>query len=138
MEQEQVILGVDTHLDVHVGVAIDVSGRLLGTLCVPTNASGYLQLLRWARSYGHLCRAGLEGTGTYGAGLARVLREHGIQVLEINRPDRSARRRQESQIRQMQRAPHAPYLQVRQAPSPKNNQEWPRPCAPYWWPGAVL
>lgn len=94
MEQEQVILGVDTHLDVHVGVAIDVSGRLLGTLCIPTNASGYLQLLRWARSYGHLGRAGVEGTGTYGAGLARVLREHGIQVLEINRPDRSARRRQ--------------------------------------------
>ncbi len=94
MEQEQVILGVDTHLDVHVGAVIDITGRLLATLSVSTNSAGYLQLLKWVRSFGNLSRAGVEGTGTYGAGLARVLRDHGVEVLEVNRPDRSMRRRQ--------------------------------------------
>lgn len=92
MEQEEIILGVDTHLDVHVGVVISVTGKLLATLSVPTHATGYLQLLTWAQSFGRLHRAGVEGTGTYGAGLTHVLRSHGIEVFEINRPDRSMRR----------------------------------------------
>jgi transposase len=92
MEQNEVILGVDTHLDTHVGAVISETGRLLGTLSVSADTAGYLKLLTWANSHGHLCRAGVEGTGTYGAGLARVLRDHDIEVLEVNRPDRAARR----------------------------------------------
>lgn len=92
MEQHEVILGVDTHLDVHVGAVISETGKLLGTLSVSTDTAGYRKLLAWAYSFGHLRRAGVEGTGTYGAGLTRVLRDHEIEVLEVNRPDRAARR----------------------------------------------
>jgi len=92
--QNEVILGVDTHLDTHVAAVISHGGRLLGTLAVPTNAAGYLKLLAWAQSLGTLQKAGVEGTGTYGAGLARVLRDHAIEVLEVNRPDRVKRRLQ--------------------------------------------
>lgn len=90
--QNEVILGVDTHLDTHVAAVISHAGKLLGTLATSTNGGGYLKLLAWARSLGCVHRAGVEGTGTYGAGLARVLREQGIEVLEVNRPDRSKRR----------------------------------------------
>lgn len=90
--QNEVILGVDTHLDVNVGAVISHTGKLLGTLATATNTKGYLELLTWARSLGCLRRAGVEGTGTYGAGLARVLRGQGIDVFEVNRPDRSKRR----------------------------------------------
>lgn len=92
LKENEVILGVDTHLDTHVAAVIGHAGKLLGTLATPTNATGYLKLLAWARSLGCVRRAGVEGTGTYGAGLARVLREQGIEVLEVNRPDRSKRR----------------------------------------------
>jgi transposase len=90
--QNEVILGVDTHLDIHVGAVINHAGRLLGTLAVPTNTVGYLKLLAWAQSFGSLQKAGVEGTGTYGAGLAHVLRDHAVEVLEVNRPDRAKRR----------------------------------------------
>jgi transposase len=89
-----IILGVDTHLDMHVAAVISHAGKLLGTLATPTNANGYLTLLAWARSLGCIRRAGVEGTGTYGAGLARVLREQGVEVLEVNRPNRAKRRLQ--------------------------------------------
>ena len=90
--QTEVILGVDTHLDVHVGVVIDAVGRVQGTLSINTTPSGYEQLLSWARSFGQLNRAGIEGTGSYGAGLARFLERQGIATIEINRPNRSRRR----------------------------------------------
>jgi hypothetical protein len=67
--QNEVILVVDTHLDTHVAAVISHTGQLLGTLAMPTSAAGYLKLLKWARSWGCVRRAGLEGTGTYG-GLA--------------------------------------------------------------------
>lgn len=92
MEQNEVILGVDAHLDTHVGAVISETGKLLGTLSVSADTAGYLKLLTWANSHGHLRRAGVEGTGTYGAGLARVLRDHEVEVLEVNRPDRAMRR----------------------------------------------
>jgi transposase len=92
MEQNAIILGVDTHLDTHVGAVISETGKLLGTLSVSADTTGSLKLLTWASSLGHLQRAGLEGTGTYGAGLARVLRDHEVAVLEVNRPDRAMRR----------------------------------------------
>ena len=89
--QAEVMLGVDTHLDTHVAAVINQGGQLLGTLATPTTAAGYLALLTWARPFGNLQRAGVEATGTYGAGLARVLRDHAITVLEVNRPDRAKR-----------------------------------------------
>jgi transposase len=92
MKIDEVILGVDTHLNLHVGALISNSGQFLGTLSVTTDAAGYLELITWARSFGPLYRAGVEGTGTYGAGLVRALREHKVQVLEVNRPDRARRR----------------------------------------------
>lgn len=92
--KQEVILGVDTHLDIHVGVLISNTGKLLGELPTETNTAGYQKLLKWAQSFGQLNRAGVEGTGTYGAGLTRVLREHGVIVYEVNRPDRSRRRLQ--------------------------------------------
>lgn len=85
----EVILGVDTHLDTHVGAVIDHAGKLLGTHATPANKAGYWALLRWARSFGKVYRAGIEGTGTYGAALSRMLREEGVDVWEINRPNRS-------------------------------------------------
>jgi transposase len=92
MKIDEVILGVDTHLNLHVGALVSNSGKYLGTLSVTTDAAGYLKLIMWARSFGSLHRAGVEGTGTYGAGLARSLRENEVQVLEVNRPDRATRR----------------------------------------------
>jgi transposase len=92
--QSEVILGVDTHLDTHVAAVISQGGTLLGTLAVPTSGAGYLKLLAWGRSFGNLKCAGVEGTGTYGVGLARLLRDHHIEVLEVNRPDRAKRRLQ--------------------------------------------
>lgn len=90
--QREVILGVDTHLDKHVGVIIDGFGKLLGDSAIETNIAGYQKLLSWAQAFGSLHRAGIEGTGTYGSGLARFLIKQGIEVFEINRPDRSMRR----------------------------------------------
>lgn len=87
-----VILGVDTHLESHVGVVIDCLGRVLGTLEIPTHPTGYQQLLTWANTFGHLSRAGIEGTGTYGAGLTRFLEAAGVSVMEVNRPNRAKRR----------------------------------------------
>jgi transposase len=90
-----VILGVDTHLDFHVAVAVDHLGRRLGESSVPTTVKGYERLLRWAESFGPVRCAGVEGTSSYGAGLARYLRARGIEVLEVERPKhrrRSSRR----------------------------------------------
>lgn len=89
----EVIVGVDTHADTHVGVAIDQLGRPLGTLTIPTTRRGYQQLIRWARALGEFQRAGIEGTGTYGAGLATALARDGVEVIEVNRPNRQHRRR---------------------------------------------
>jgi transposase len=85
--------GVDTHADVHVAAAVDQVGRVLGTASFPVTADGYAQLLGWLGGYGELARAGVEGTGSYGAGLARYLAGAGVLVLEVTRPDRQRRRR---------------------------------------------
>ncbi len=89
-----VTLGVDTHADTHVAVALDHAGRLLGTRTIPTTPAGYGALLAWAATLGTVDRVGVEGTGSYGAGLTRWLRAHGQVVVEVDRPDRAARRRQ--------------------------------------------
>lgn len=88
-----IVLGVDTHRDVHVAAALDALGRLLGVRSVPTTAAGYAELLAWARGLGEVTRAGVEGTGAYGAALTRVLTDAGVTVIDVNRPDRARRRR---------------------------------------------
>jgi transposase len=87
----EVVLGVDTHLDLHVAVALDELGRRLGELAVPTTTRGYERLLLWAKHFGPLGRVGVEGTSSYGAGLTRHLRAAGILVLEVERPKRRHR-----------------------------------------------
>jgi transposase len=85
--------GVDTHLDVHVAAAIDSVGGLLGVESFPTTPAGYHALAGWLESFGPIERVGVEGTGTYGAGLARQLAATGIAVVEVDRPNRQERRR---------------------------------------------
>lgn len=90
---EDVVLGVDTHKDFHVAAVITVLGVLLGSKTFPTTAAGYRALLKWARRLGVLRRAGVECTGSYGAALARHLGSAGIEVFEVNQPDKADRRR---------------------------------------------
>jgi transposase len=85
--------GVDTHLDVHVAAALDGIGGLLGTKQFDTSAAGQGVLLGWLRSFGTPVRVGVEGTGSYGTGLARYLGRAGVEVLEVDRPNRQGRRR---------------------------------------------
>ncbi len=85
--------GVDTHGDVHVAAVLDsLSCRQLGTASFPTTAEGYASLLEWLRGFGALDRVGVESTGSYGAGLMRFLGAEGVEVIEVDRPDRKARR----------------------------------------------
>jgi len=85
--------GVDTHLDTHVAAAVDANGGLLGVESFPTTTAGLAELHDWLVSFGALVRVGVEGTGAYGAGLARHLRGRGVEVIEVDRPNRQARRR---------------------------------------------
>ena len=89
----RVTLGIDTHADVHVGVGVDQLGRRLGTTAVPTTPAGYAALIAWAEQFGPLERIGIEGSGSYGAGLARWLRARGLEVIEVERPKRQVRAR---------------------------------------------
>jgi transposase len=86
---EEVVLGVDTHLDFHVAVVLDHLGRRLGESKVPTTVRGYRNLVCWAEGFGPVRCAGVEGTGSYGAaGLTRHLKAAGIAVVEVERPKR--------------------------------------------------
>jgi transposase len=84
--------GVDTHLDVHVAAALDATGGVLGVESFATTPAGYRELHGWLRGFGDLERIGVEGTGAYGAGLARFLQRAGVEVIEVDRPNRQARR----------------------------------------------
>jgi transposase len=86
--------GVDTHADVHVAAAIDHNGGVLGIESFPTNDSGYESLAGWLAGFGPVNRIGVEGTGSYGVGLARFLTTAGIEVVEVDRPNRQVRRKQ--------------------------------------------
>lgn len=89
----EIIGGVDTHADTHTVAALDELGRMLGHATFPATIEGHLGLHAWLSTRGDLIAVGIEGTGSYGAGLARHLRTAGIRVLEVDRPDRRARRR---------------------------------------------
>ena len=105
-DERLVTLGVDTHADIHVAVALDELGGMLGAIEIRTTRAGFQQatvccsgskergrqLLEWACEFGVIDRVGIEGTGSYGAGLFRWLRARGITVIEVDRPDSKLRR----------------------------------------------
>ena len=115
LEDTRVITGgVDTHADMHVAAALDPLGGLLGVREFPATAAGYADLLGWLSGFGDLALVGVEGTGSYGAGLARYLAAAGIRVVEVDHADRQDRRRQASPIRWMRSAPRGrPYQAAR-------------------------
>ena len=84
--------GVDTGRDTHVGAVVDTVGRVVGSESFSADESGYRRMVAWFRARGHLVRVGVEGCGSYGAGLARYLTAAGIEVVEVNRPNRQLRR----------------------------------------------
>ncbi|WP_274919614.1 IS110 family transposase [Streptomyces sp. WZ-12] len=87
-----VIGGIDTHTDLHQAAVIDTVGRRLATAAFETSPAGYQQLLQWLRSHGEVLAVGMEGTGAYGAELARFLTANDLTVIEVDRTDRKARR----------------------------------------------
>lgn len=86
-----IVIGVDTHKASHAAVAITDLGACLGSTTIPPNAKGYRDLEIWARSLGCIKAFGIEGTGSYGAGLSRFLCGQGYAVLEVCRPNRQLR-----------------------------------------------
>ena len=84
--------GVDTHLDVHVAAALDERGTLLGVESFATTENGYTKLLGWLGGFGPVELVGVEGTGSYGAGLTRHLQAERVRVVEVDRPNRQRRR----------------------------------------------
>lgn len=94
LDRGDVIVGVDTHKDQHVAVAIDGVGGLVGDpKIVEVTNEGYAELLSWALSLGRVHVFAVEGCGSYGIGLARFLRRHGHSPVEVSRPPRAGARR---------------------------------------------
>ena len=94
VETRPVTGGVDTHADMHVAAALDPVGGVLGVREFPATPAGYTRLLAWMGEFGTVALVGIEGTGSYGAGLARHMAAAGIRVVEVDRSDRQDRRRQ--------------------------------------------
>jgi transposase len=92
-EPRPVIGGVDTHLDAHVAAAVDANGGVLGVATFATTITGFARLQSWLGEFGPIACVGVEGTGAYGAGLTRYLRGRGLEVIEVDRANRQARRR---------------------------------------------
>jgi transposase len=88
-----VVGGVDTHLDTNMAAALNSIGGQLGVKEFPTTAAGYRDLLAWLGGFGNVVRVGVEGSGSYGAGLARFLGDAGVSVVEVDCPNRQNRRR---------------------------------------------
>ena len=78
VETRAVTGGVDTHADMHVAAALDPIGGLLGVEEFPATPAGYVRLLDWLGGFGTVCLVGIEGTGSYGAGLTRHVAAAGI------------------------------------------------------------
>ena len=88
-----VVGGVDTHADSHVAAAVDSNGGLLGVEAFPAEVAGYEGLLGWLAGFGAVEQIGVEGTGSWGVGLSRFLHDQGIEVVEVDRPNRQTRRK---------------------------------------------
>ena len=93
LDRPAVIVGVDTHKDEHYAVVLNALGGRLGELTLTANPDGYAALLSWVKQFGLVLRSGVEGTGSYGSGLARFLRRQGETVIEVSRPPRKGERR---------------------------------------------
>lgn len=93
LDRTDIVVGVDTHKHEHTAVAIDGLGGHLDEITIPANGDGYAALLEWATQLGAVHTWGVEGTGSYGSGLARFLRRHGARVIEVTRPPRHGERR---------------------------------------------
>ncbi|MGW1069175.1 IS110 family transposase [Streptomyces aureus] len=91
-DQIAVVGGVDTHTDFHQAAVIDSVGRHLATAAFPTTPDGCRRLLEWMRMHGDVLAVGVEGTGAFGCELARFLRVSEVTVVDVDRPDRKARR----------------------------------------------
>lgn len=89
-----IAVGIDTHADINVAAVIDQIGRQFGHASFDTTPVGHRQLEAWARALGVIEVVGIEGTGVYGAGICAHLRGSGVRVVEVDRPDRKARRLQ--------------------------------------------
>jgi transposase len=87
----EIIIGIDTHKEAHAAVAINGLGARLGAMTLLASSRGYHEMESWAQSLGPVRAFGIEGTGSYGAGLARFLHERGHNVIEVNRPNRQIR-----------------------------------------------
>jgi transposase len=92
VEPDHMVLGVDTHRDTHHAAVVDHLGREVADAEFATTPDGYRRLVDWARGYGVIARAGVEGTHSYGTALTRHLRNAGVGVVEVDRPDRRTRR----------------------------------------------
>ncbi|WP_205544219.1 IS110 family transposase [Rubrobacter indicoceani] len=90
---QQIYIGVDTHSDFHVAVALDSLGRHTDHLKFPNTSKGFSDLLSWSTALGLVVAFGVEGTGSYGSSLSRTLSSNGYTVLEVSRPSRQYRRR---------------------------------------------
>lgn len=90
---DAVVIGIDTHKDVHVAVAINGHGARLATASFPVTSEGYHQVAAWATERGTVHAFGVEGTGSYDAGVARALAAKGLRVVEVGRINRQLRRR---------------------------------------------
>jgi transposase len=109
-----VVGGVDTHKDLHMAAVVDEQDRVLGNPCFASTRQGYRQMLAWMRSFGEVVRAGVECTGTYGAGLLRHLQQAGVTVLEVTTPDRADRRKRgKDDTIDAQNAAHAAFAGIR-------------------------
>lgn len=84
--------GVDTHKETHVAAVLDSLGARLGVEAFPADGAGYECLLAWMGGFGQIVQVGVEGTGSWGAGLSRFLTSQGVCVIEVARPDRKLRR----------------------------------------------
>jgi hypothetical protein len=88
-----IIVGADTHKKFHVVSVITELGVRLEHKSFSADAKGYREALAWASGFGTILRAGIEGTGGYGAGLSTHFIDKGIAVLDVNKPDKHERRK---------------------------------------------
>ena len=137
VETRAITGGVDTHADTHVAAALDSIGGLLGVQEFPATAAGYARLLGWLGGFGTVCLVGIEGTGSYGAGLARHITTAGVQVVEVDRSDRQDRRRQGKSDPSTPSALPGPPCQAGPAARPRAATAPLRPSGPSWSPSAA-
>ncbi|MGE4028423.1 IS110 family transposase [Mycolicibacterium sp.] len=133
--RRRVVIGIDTHLDTIHLAAITDTGQLLGDAEFATSPAGYWAAICWARSFGEVLSVGVEGTGSYGAGITQALQANDIHVAEVNRPDRAARRKQGNPIHSMPTAPPVQCWPVTAWPCPKT--PIPGPSKRYWSPAVA-